>query len=104
MPSKPLSSKKPVARAPGAAVAFGDLASPGKPAAKRQRVLGSTLTRDHGPATVAARTGAVEPGAYLPLASDSRTARSHRVLAPTLKPTRVSEEEIAEAVRNFRRN
>ena len=100
MASKPLSSKKPVAPAQRAAAALWDLASPGETVAKRQRVPGSTLTRDHGPATV----GAVEPGGYLPLASDSRTARSHRVLAPTLKPTRVSEEEIAEAVRNFRRN
>ena len=104
MASKPLSSKKPVAVAQRAAAALRDLASPAETAAKRRRVLGSTLTRDHGSAPVATGAGAVEPGAYLPLASDSRTARSHRVLAPTLKPTRVSEEQIAEAVRNFRRN
>ena len=104
MASKPLSSKKPVALAPRTAVAPGGLTAPQKPAAKRQRVVHGVRTCDHGRATAGAGTGPVEPGIYLPLASDSRTARSHRVLAPTLKPTRVSEEEIAEAVRNFRRN
>ena len=104
MASKPLSAKKPVARAPRATAVLGDSASPGKPVAKRQRVLRGVRTHDHGRATAGAGTGPVEPEVYLPLASDSRTARSHRVLAPTLKPTRVSEEEIAEAVRNFRRN
>lgn len=40
----------------------------------------------------------IDLDAYLPLMIDSEAARRHRVLAPTLTPKHVSEEDIARAV------